>query len=257
MATTSSTALDIVPPGGFLALNHAPSELLEAFRVNLGGDTLSKFDLDKATVPGPGGKRWRVTRADGSSEDPETLTGVIVGISNSRAYYENEYTGGGEAPTCASYDGGITGIGDPGGTCHDCPLAQFGSARNGGAGTACAEGKQLLLLPDNTVLPMLITVPPVSLKFVKGYMSSLANVQIKHWGVVTELAIGTTNTRDRQDVVCIKARRVGPLDPAEAQRAEDYKLALDDLLTAPTPRSASNGDTGFDVRDADVVPEAA
>lgn len=236
-----STDIAVIKPGGFLALNHEPQELLEAFRVNLGGDRLSLFDLDKATVPGPGGKRWRVTHADGTTSDPEALTGVIVGISNSRAYYVNEYTGGGVAPDCSSYDGGITGVGNPGGTCRDCPLARFGTARNGGAGTACAEIKHLLLLPENTVLPMLVVVPSVSLQFVKGYMSSLANMLIKQHAVVTELVIGTTNTQARKDVVCIKARRVGSLDPAEAQCAEAYRKALDGLIASPTPPAALAG----------------
>lgn len=227
----ATTELAMIAPGGFAALNQDPAELLEAFTVNLGGDKLSKFDLDKATVPGPGGKRWRVTRADGSTEDPETLTGVIVGIANTRTYYKTEYTGGGEAPDCSSYDGGKTGIGDPGGTCHDCPMNVFGASE----GPSCAEGKHLLLLPDNAVLPMLITVPPVSLKFVKGYMTGLANHQIKYWSVVTELAISITNTQRRKDVVCIKARRVGPLDPAEVQRASEYRDAIDQLIAAPTP----------------------
>lgn len=245
MATTD---LAVIKPGGFAALNQDPSELLEAFRVNLGDDKLSKFDLDKATVPGPGGKRWRVTRADGSTEDPETLTGVIVGIANTRTYYKTEYTGGGEAPDCSSYDGGRTGIGDPGGTCHDCPMNTYSED----SGPACAEGKHLLLLPDNAVLPMLVTVPPVSLRFVKGYMAGLANYQIKYWGVVTELTIGTTNTQRRKDVVCIMAKRVGPLDPAEAQRAGEYRDAIDQLIVAPTPPATPTSATAPAEPESDV-----
>lgn len=247
MATTD---IAVIKPGGFLALNHEPSELLEPFVVNLGGDKLSKFDLDKATVPGPGGKRWRVTRADGSSDDPETITGIIVGVSNARAYYETEYTGDGGAPNCTSYDGGITGVGDPGGICETCPMNRFGSARNGGAGKACAEGKHLLLLPDNTVMPMLVTLPSVSLKFFKGYMSSLSNIGIMYWKVVTELSIGTTNTGSRKDVVCATAKSLGPLDPAEAARVEEYKGALDGLLAAVAPRPAT--EAGHAVVDADA-----
>lgn len=245
MATTD---IAIVEPGGFVALNHPPSELLEPFVVNLGGDTLSKFDLDKATVPGPGGKRWRVTRADGSSDDPVSIRGIIVGLSNSRAYYREEYTGDGTPPDCASYDGGITGVGNPGGTCHDCPMNVFETARNGGRGKACAEGKHLLLLPENAVLPMLVTIPSVSLRFLKGYMQTLANSGIKYWRVVTELTISTTNTRARTDVVCALATKVGPLDPSEIPRVEEYKNALDGLLSAITPRSIA--DSGHSMVDS-------
>ena len=252
----ASTDIAVIKPGGYVALNQDPREMLETFKINLGGDTLSKFDLDKATVPGPGGKRWSVTRSDGTTEDPQTLTGVIVGISNTRTYYKSEYTGGGEMPDCTSYDGGRTGVGNPGGDCATCPLAVY---VDDGA-PKCSEGKHLLLLPDNAILPMLVTVPPVSLRFVKGYMQGLANVSIKYWEVVTELSISTTNTRRRSDVVCIKAARVGPLDPSEAQVAGSYRDALGGLIATPAPRAAATAmatETAVPASDIDEFDPAA
>lgn len=255
MATTDSTELAVIKPGGYVALNHPPNELLEPFVVNLGGDTLSKFDLDKASVPSAGGTRWRVVQADGATDDPATITGVIVGMSNARSYYESEYTGGGEAPLCSSFDGGLTGVGNPGGTCHDCPMNQFGTARNNGAGKACAEGKHLLLLTEDEVLPMLVTIPAVSLKAFRGYMSKLSGNRLAYYEVVTEFAIGTTKTGQRSDVVCAKASRVGVLNDEAKLAVATYRDALDGLLNAAGPRDAAGISNASQARSAEADAE--
>ena len=257
-----STEISTIEPGGYLALNTGPEQIMEAFRVNLGDEKLSKFDLDKATVT-VGATRWRVARQDGTVDDPQSITGVIISIAKSRAYYKTAYSSGGEAPDCSSFDGGRTGIGDPGGVCTTCPMNEFGTAREG-SGKACAEGLQLLLLPKDSIMPILVQVPAASLKGVKGYLTSLAGVMLPVTHVETELTIGTRSTQSRGEVSAVVARRVGNLDPAEVALASEYAARLNDLITAdapPAPRVGPDGEapkpweaTGeSDVTPADAV----
>lgn len=46
--------------------------------------------------------------------------------------------------------------------CRDCPLAQWGSGANGGQ--ACKDLRRLLLLVDGWSMPVILTLPPTSIK---------------------------------------------------------------------------------------------
>jgi hypothetical protein len=229
----STTEVELYKPGGFVALNHDTSQVVEAITMNTAGAEMSKFDtLSQARVPGPGGMRWKLRHADGTEEDPQTLTGVIVSVERARSYWEKPYVSGGDPPDCASYDGGFTGVGNPGGDCATCPLNQWASGLEGN-GKACTETRQLLLLPTDSILPVLVSVPPASLKTVNGFMASQAGKVRADGGLgrpfytfAVELGIGTTSTKQRKDVPCVMPRFIGMLDPAEADLARSYSEAL-------------------------------
>lgn len=229
----STTEIALYQPGSILALNHDTSQVVEAITMNTAGAELSKFDaLSQARVPGPGGKRWKVRHADGTEEDPQTLTGVIVSVERARSYWKQPFVSGGDPPDCASYDGGFTGVGDPGGECSACPMNQWGSGPEG-VGKACTETRQLLLLPTDSILPVLVSVPPASLRIVNGFMTRQAGqpgpdgkLGRPFYTFAVELGIGTTSTKQRKDVPCVQPRFLGMLDPAEADLARAYSEAL-------------------------------
>jgi hypothetical protein len=62
-------------------------------------------------------------------------------------------------------------MGKPGGDCHKCPLAQFGSAvdQKGqpGKGQACKSMRMLLFLRQDDMIPMIVNLPPTSLQNAK------------------------------------------------------------------------------------------
>ena len=84
-----------------------------------------EFSFDRVKLPAGGGTAFEIPSADGEdSEMAKDITGVIV--YNHPAYYHDKYNGGSNPPDCGSFDG-VSGIGNPGGSCQNCPYNKFGS----------------------------------------------------------------------------------------------------------------------------------
>lgn len=111
-------------------------------------------------------RRNHVGRAATSDEDfsiyAPYLEGVILYSHNSNAYWPegSEYDDD-QPPLCQSFDGKV-GYGEPGGTCADCVLNQFGSDGNN-KGKACKNMRMLYLLRSGEYMPIQIALPPTSL----------------------------------------------------------------------------------------------
>ena len=66
---------------------------------------------------------------------------------------------------------GKTGIGEPGGACATCPMNAYGSARDGGRGKACKNMRDIYLLRSGEYMPLLISLPPTSIKPFKEFLN--------------------------------------------------------------------------------------
>ena len=73
-------------------------------------------------------------------------------------------------PICASVDGKL-GIGDPGGACAACELNDFGTAEDG-KGKACKNMRSLYLLQSGEIMPIMLNLPPTSLKPFNEFMNA-------------------------------------------------------------------------------------
>lgn len=215
---------EIVPAGSFIALNHSPAEIGDAIRINLGGQDVTEFDLIRLSVPTGGGGAWQFETLEG----PQTVTeliGIVVHAKQTRAYWEGKYKGGSEPPQCSSADGYV-GVGDPGGDCRTCPLAQFGSALDDdgkpGRGQACKQLAQWFLLVENSFLPCVITVPPTSLKSTKNYMLALAGAGLRYDQVLTKLTLGKAQNQGGIAYSVVQPKLVGRLDSEAATKARGY-----------------------------------
>lgn len=154
---------------------------------NLGDDGLSEFSLDRIRIPAGGGIAFEIPTLEGS-DSAKTIEGVVVGWKTVRGYYANAYDGSNNPPDCSSNDGEV-GMGDPGGYCSDCPLNAWGSDPKGGKGKACAEKRMLFVLRKDDVLPIVIMVPPTSLKGIREYFRRLTSKAIPYYGVVTQFSL--------------------------------------------------------------------
>jgi hypothetical protein len=86
-----------------------------------------EFSFDRVKLPAGGGTAFEIPSADGEdAEMAKDITGVIVYNHPAFAYYHDKYNGGSNPPDCGSFDG-VSGIGNPGGSCHNCPYNKFGS----------------------------------------------------------------------------------------------------------------------------------
>src|ERR1043165_2918261 len=94
----------------------------------------------------------------------------------------------------------VKGIGKPGGDCLKCPMAQFGSAigQDGkpGRGQACKHVRLMLFLRQDDLIPLLVPVPPSSVKAAKKYNLRLVGAGYPYQGVVTQLRLTKTKNND-------------------------------------------------------------
>lgn len=220
------------------ALAGDPSKLLDALRENMGGEKLTEFDLERIKMPSGGGGFWEVPGIDGP-EAVKVLEGVVVLTKNVRAYWRlaMEEGSGSDPPQCASADG-IVGIGDPGGSCEACPWAQFGSHRDG-RGQACKQMRQLFMLTEKSMLPVVLTLSPTSLAPARKFFMRLASATPPryYWETTIKVSLEGASSGGNNYSRAVFATG-SPLNETDAAAITRYKDALEPILVARMPSSA-------------------
>jgi hypothetical protein len=211
MATKST---DIATVQTYAAMEVAPRDIADMLLEASGGQRLSPFDLDVIKVPsGQGAPMWAVQSLDGE-DAVKTIEGIAILQRTVRSWWETsiEDSGGGSAPDCSSQDG-QTGVGAPKGhpdytegnyevrytaggeethrgrfSCADCPLAEFGSDARG-RGQACKQNLLLFMLRPESVIPMVVKVPPSSVKPMRNFILRMAGLGIQPFGAVLSLGL--------------------------------------------------------------------
>lgn len=248
-----STDLAIVEPGGYLALQHQLDEIKEIIADNLGGDELTEFDLPRVKVPSGGSTIWEIPSLTGT-EGEKVLSGVVVHFKLTRAYWDPDADTG-TPPQCRSNDGRI-GVGDPGGDCKTCPLAQYGTAVDDkgqpAPGQACNAKEIWFMLRPGSFLPLVVALPATSLKAAKAHRTVLAGAGIKLPAVVTEITLKATKNAKGDSYAIIEPKVGGMLSPEEAQRAAEYAAALRPIFDAAAEQMAGerNGATDSTAEEA-------
>jgi hypothetical protein len=170
-----------VQEGGFAVL--ANNDLSNIISEELDGLDLS-FDRIKIvnnanvfTVP---------TDGDDTVTVPE-FSAVIVHQHAMNAFYRSAYKGGNVSPDCGSYDGKF-GTGNPGGNCAVCRFNQYGTGENG-LSKACKNRRRIYALHEGERFPMLLSLPPASLKPFTKYLKSLLSKGLTSNAVVTRFSL--------------------------------------------------------------------
>lgn len=164
-----------------------PDGTLEIDTEDLDGLTLT---FDKVSIPSGGGQMWELPGSE-NPDEPEyskEIIGVIVDHYPVNAFFEEEYSGQAQPPTCSSMDG-KTGIGEPGGLCSNCPLNKYGSGEDG-KGKKCKNLRRIYVLRSGEILPILITLPPTSIRNFSDYISKRIVMKgMKACDVVTKMTL--------------------------------------------------------------------
>ena len=211
--------LAVVSTEQFVALRQEAAELQELVE-EFFKDGLSENDLPLIKIPAGGGRSWELSE----SENAPTFTGCILGIQNTRAYWAEAFTGAGTPAACSSRDG-VTGVGEPGGTCARCPLGEWGSGR-GGVGTACLPRKIVYVLRPEEVLPVRLALPVTSFVNLRKYQVALLNRRVRPSAVST--LFGLTSAQSKTGIKYSQATFTvaGALDAETAGRARAYAALL-------------------------------
>jgi hypothetical protein len=193
------------------------------FEENLGGEPINPFDLTRVKVPSGGGLAWTIPTFDGDQEVAKVINGIIVSWRDTRSYWASEYTGEGSPPDCSCQDmkAGI-GVGTPGGHCEACPYSQFGSDPKGGGGQACKLSRLLFVMTPGSVLPMVITVPPTSVKNVRQYFMGLVGKQIPFHGCISSFGLAQDKNKKGLAYSTIIPKMYAQLAPEDAAKVKAY-----------------------------------
>lgn len=103
---------EMIPMSNYTALKDF--NLADAITTELSGMDIS---FDRVNIPAAGGQAFEVPgEMPGEIDMVKEFTGVILFHHPLFTYWRERYAGGNSAPDCGSYDG-VTGVGNPGGSC--------------------------------------------------------------------------------------------------------------------------------------------
>ena len=151
-------------------------------------DELDGLDIlfDRIKMPSSGSTVFEVPDDEGELTPVKDFTGVILYHHPLQMYYMYKYTGGNNPPDCGSYDG-IIGQGNPGGQCKTCRYNQFGTGENGSK--ACKNRRRLYILREGEIFPLLLHLPPGSLREITQYLKRLLTKGLRSNMVVTRFSL--------------------------------------------------------------------
>lgn len=230
-------------------------DLAEAIAEEMDG--LGTIPFDRVKIPSGGGLTFEVPGEDG--ENPETageLVGVILYHHPVNAYWSERFSGGNEQPDCSSMDGKQGVLRETGEimNCADCPHNKFGSD---GSGKACKNVHRVYLLREDNPVPLILSLPPTSLKYMRDYIGKRILLKgMRCYDAITKITL----KKEKNSAGIAYSRAVftfvGRL--SEEQRAAVTKMAdvikrsdknLDvedaDYNTAPPTKGAATGGDGF------------
>ena len=225
------------------AITQPGVDIGELVKSNLEGEGISFMDLERVKIPSGGGKTWTITDENGEEVDVREIEGIILHSKMIRSYWKDEYSGGGTPPDCSS-DDCVTGVGDPGGKCNTCEFNKFGTKKHS---KACAERRLFFLLTSDSVLPVVISIPPTSLDAAKKYLINLTSKSmVKSYAVTTKFTLDKDKSKDGIEfsrVIMTKGER---LDDMAVRQVESYRDGIIPLLTQAASDIASGGSEGTD-----------
>jgi len=230
MAKELTTKAEVLE-GTYKALAVPAQQLTKFLIENIGAQGLLPQDLDKIKVPAGGGSAWEVPTLRGP-EPVKVLEGIVLHFKDVRAYWASKGTGN-NPPDCSSGDG-LVGMGNPGGDCHKCPLAQYGTATdeagNPGKGQACKQMRLLLFLRQDDMIPMIISLPPTSIQNAKKYFLRLVANGYPYYGVTTQLRLEQAKSGGGKAYSVATLNMGRDLKPEELEKVQLIGQAMRELF---------------------------
>lgn len=153
-------------------------------------DGLGQIPFDRVKIPSGGALAFEVPGED--EDNPESvseLVGVILHHHPVNAYWSEAFSGANESPDCSSIDG-KQGVDRETGeikACVSCPYNQFGSD---GQGKACKNIHRIYLLREGNPIPIILSLPPTSIKSMRDYIGKRILVRgLRSYQVITRITL--------------------------------------------------------------------
>lgn len=231
-------------------------------------DGLGPIPFDRVKIPSGGGLAFELPGDDDDNPESATeLVGVILDHHPVNAYWADAYAGGNEQPDCSSYDG-KQGVDRETGEikdCAACPYNQFGSDNKG---KACKNVHRCYILREGNPVPILLTLPPTSLKYLRDYIAKRVLLKgMRCWQVLTKITL--KKEKNAANIVYSRAvfSFVGKLTEEQIQQTEAMKNMVkstyrsvnidgDDYVTKAADDDAPKADADGFVNIPDGVEDA-
>lgn len=234
-------------------------EMKEAIAEELDGINL-RFDMIK--TPTAGGLAFEIPGDDPDNPDiAKDITGIIIHHHRVNAYWEGDFDGSNNQPLCSSRDGKVGVEYETGCTreCATCEWNQFGSDRNG-RGKACKNMEHLYFLRSGNPLPIVLVVPPSSLKAWQEYLSKGVVLRGKKLAeILTRVTLKKDQNNDGIAYSKYVFTKVDVLSPDEVAYIKPMATALKELsCSVATPvypgTNNASGDGFVDLNPDDALP---
>lgn len=192
-------------------------------------DGLGDIPFEVIKVPGGGHIAFEVPGDDEDNPDVvKELVGVIVHQHQVNAYWDKDRATGSDesnAPLCSSHDGhtGYNRISRTYCSCKTCENNRYGSAANG-RGKACKNMRQLYFLMGGRMMPVIIQLPPTSIKAFNTYTGSwISKAGIPPFAHITKITLKKETNKEGQDYSTVLFSHVRNLTQAELTHAWEVK----------------------------------
>ncbi len=183
------------------------------------------FTFDRVKIPSGGGLVFEVPGDDEENPDMvKEIVGVIVDHHPVNAYWEEKYSGQNNPPSCSSMDGvkGICLVTGEIRPCNSCPYNEFGTAEDG-RGKACKNMHRVYVRRDGELFPLLLTLPPTSLKNFSNFLAKrVLGKGKKSYEVVTKVTLKKATSGQGIAYSQAAFSVVGILPPEIAEQMQKY-----------------------------------
>lgn len=242
MTATQDSGTTAVVAAQFKGLSRIES-VKAALEANTGGQGISLFQLDRVKVPSAGGTLWMVPSLNGE-EAKQSLDGIIVHSHFVRSYWSSLEPVQGTPPECSAPDG-VHGFGTPGGMCVACPFSRFNTAKKGGGkGQACKLGRVLYILRPDSILPLVLVLPPGSLANCQKFFLRLAENEIVYRHEVVSVGLEGATSGGGQRFSRATFRGLRTLEESERGRVDAYGAFIEGIAQEWAARAQEAGEFG-------------
>jgi hypothetical protein len=234
----SKTALAVIEDISLPALN---SDLGALVAEEMDGLSI---EFDRVKIPSGGGLAFEVPGEDGSDMAKE-IVGIIVDHHPVNAYWAEKFAGQNNPPDCSALDGktGVTRSGERR-PCNSCPHNDWGSDSDG-VGKACKNMHRVYILRNEELFPLLLTLPPTSLKNFANYLAKRIVAKGKRsYEVLSKVALQKATSRTGITYSQAVFNLVGILSPDKTKQMAEYTKSIKPITRrlAVTAEEYTNGE---------------
>jgi len=245
-----SKEAELIPYENFSIAKRNAGEIMEIINENVGPHGFGAMDLDRIKMPSGGSIVFEVPTLNGVEYEKE-LQAIVIHKRDIRLFWEkgiDDEDGAANSPPDCISDDGFNGVGTPGGVCRKCPNAQWGSAIKDGKptrGQACASRLVLFLIQPGSVLPIVLSLPPTSLRKPRKFFLRMGSQSIPYYGSILKFSLEKTKNKQGIDFAEIQISMQNRLEADALETVMEIRKTIVpalDLFSAADPEEQNQSE---------------